>query len=126
MKLNNKGWGTMEMLLLSGGLLIALLVAVFFISKLYGSLEGSVGNKYYMDLVASLESSARSYINEKDISVNGEYKISYETLKDAGYIENLEDIDGNKCNGYVIINRENNINKYNGYISCKNYKSPNY
>ena len=29
MKLNKKGWGTVEMLLLSGGLLIALLVAVF-------------------------------------------------------------------------------------------------
>jgi len=39
MKLNNKGWGTTEMFLLSGGLLIALLVAVFFISQLYGSFE---------------------------------------------------------------------------------------
>lgn len=44
MKLNNKGWGTVEMLLLSGGLLIALLVAVFFIYKLYSSLDNSYSN----------------------------------------------------------------------------------
>ena len=44
MKLNNKGWGTVEMLLLSGGLLIALLVAIFFIYKLYSSLDNSYTN----------------------------------------------------------------------------------
>lgn len=127
MKLNNKGWGTMEMLLLSGGLLIALLIAVFFISKLYGSFEGSVGNKEYMDLTAKLESAAKSYFIKNDIEINGEYKISYETLKDTGFIKNLVDADGNNCDGYVIVKKdENNLSKYNGYISCKNYSSPNY
>ena len=47
MKLNKKGWGTVEMLLLSGGLLIALLVAVFFIYKLYSSLDNSYTNIDY-------------------------------------------------------------------------------
>ncbi len=37
-KLNNRGWGLVEMLLLSGALLIALLVAIYFIYKLYSSL----------------------------------------------------------------------------------------
>ena len=37
-ELNNRGWGLVEMLLLSGALLIALLVAIYFIYKLYSSL----------------------------------------------------------------------------------------
>lgn len=49
MKLNKKGWGTVEMLLLSGGLLIALLVAVFFIYKLYSSLDNSYANIDYQN-----------------------------------------------------------------------------
>ena len=36
-KLNNGGWGLVEMLILSGILLIALLVAVYFIYVLYNS-----------------------------------------------------------------------------------------
>ena len=61
MKLNNKGWGTMEMLLLSGGLLIALLVAVFFISKLYGSFESSNLNRQYVDLENKLEDATKEF-----------------------------------------------------------------
>jgi len=37
-KLNNKGWGLGEMLVLSGILLIALLVAAYFIYRLYKEL----------------------------------------------------------------------------------------
>ena len=33
MKLDNKGWGTLEMVLLVAGLFIALLVAIYFISR---------------------------------------------------------------------------------------------
>ncbi len=36
-KLNNKGWGLAEMLILSGSLLLALLVAIYFIYQLYNS-----------------------------------------------------------------------------------------
>ena len=47
---NKNGWGTMEMVLLSGGLLLALFIAIFFIVRLYGSFESAVGNKQYIDL----------------------------------------------------------------------------
>lgn len=126
MKLNNKGWGTMEMLLLSGGLLIALIVAVFFISKLYGSFSGAVGNRQYINLETKLETAASEYIVAKDIEINGEYKISYETLKINGYIDELKDIEGNNCNGYVKISNIDNINHYSGYILCNDYQTLNY
>ena len=126
MKLNKNGWGTMEMFLLSGGILIALIVAIYFIAQLYGSFSGAVGNKQYVDLELSLENAAREYILDKNININGEYKISYETLKSNGYINKLEDINGNNCDGYVRINNIDNLNYYYGYISCDEYRTLNY
>ena len=126
MKLNNKGWGTMEMLLLSGGLLIALIIAIYFIGTLYGSFSGSVGNKQYMDLETKLESAAKEYIDSNKYEINGEFTINYKTLKNYRYIDDLKDIDGNDCDGYVKISNINNTIQYSGYIDCKNYKTTNY
>lgn len=126
MKLNNKGWGTMEMMLLVGGLLIALLVAIFFISKLYGSFNNTISNKNYFDLETKLESAAKEYILENDIQIDGEFRVSYETLKEHNNIDNLYDENNESCTGYVMINRIDNINNYKGYISCPNYISDNY
>lgn len=126
MKLNKNGWGTMEMLLLSGGLLIALLVAIFFISKLYGSMELTLGNKQYIDLENKIELAAKNYIEDNSISVNGEYKLTLTTLKNNKYISNFEDKNNNSCNGYVMITNIDNINHYKGYILCNDYQTKNY
>lgn len=126
MKLNKNGWGTMEMLLLSGGLFIALLVAIFFIAKLYGSLEGAVGNKKYVDLETEIEEAARNYVLDKNLEINGDYKISLDTLKNNGYIKDLKDINGNGCNGYVRISKVDNLIHYNGYVLCNDYQTQNY
>ena len=126
MKLNNKGWGTMEMFLLTGGLLIALLVAIFFISKLYGSFNNTISNKNYFELETKLESSAKEYVRDNNIQIDGEFRVSYETLKENNKIDNLYDDNNKSCTGYVIVTRVNNINNYKGYISCPNYISNNY
>ncbi len=126
MKLNNKGWGTLEMLLLSGGLLIALLIAVFFIYKLYGSIGNSIENKIYLDLESNLEVAAKNYIDDNNIKVNGEYRISFETLKSNNYIDELKDGKGKNCDGYVIVSNVDNIDYYNGYVLCKGYQTLNY
>ena len=126
MKLSKNGWGTIEMILLSGGLFIALLVSIFFIGKLYGSLGGSIGNKQYIDLENSLEEAASRYITENNVAVIGEYRISHDTLNSNGYINQLKDADGNDCAGYVIVTNIDNIRYYSGYISCENYQTLNY
>ena len=126
MKLNNKGWGTMEMILLVCGLLIALLVAIFFISKLYGSFDKTISNKNYFELETKLESAAKEYVRDNNIQIDGETRISYETLKEHNKIDNLYDQDNNSCTGYVTISRIDNVNYYKGYISCPNYISDNY
>ena len=126
MKLNKNGWGTLEMLLLSGGLLIALIVAIFFISKLYGSFSGSIGNRQYIDLENRLEEAASDYVNENEIIINGEYKIALDKLQSEGFIDELTDINGDNCYGYVKVNNVDNINHYAGYITCKEYQTLNY
>ena len=126
MKLDNRGWGTTEMFLLTGGLLIALLVAVFFISKLYGSFNSTISNQSYFDLETKLESAAKEYVLDNDIQIDGEFRVSYETLKENNKIDNLYDKDNKSCTGYVTITRIDNINNYQGYISCPNYISNNY
>lgn len=126
MKLNKNGWGTTEMFLLSGGLLIALLVAIFFISKLYGSMENSFANRQYNDLEYKIENAARNFIESNEIEINGEYKLTLNTLKNNNYISEFKDNDGNNCNGYVLITNTNGINNYNGYILCNDYQTKNY
>jgi len=126
MKLNKNGWGTLEMLLLSLGLLIALIVSIFFISKLYSSFGRTLSNNSYINLESRLETSAKDYITSNNIEINGEYKISFDTLKSAGYITDLKDSNGNNCYGYVIINNIDNVNHYAGYITCQDYQTLNY
>lgn len=126
MKLNNRGWSTTEMLLLSGGLFIALLVAIFFISKLYGSLELSTANNQYVDLENKLERAAKDYINKNNIIVTDELQISLNTLKSGNFITDLKDKDNNECNGYVKVVVINEKYYYSSFISCENYKTTNY
>ncbi len=126
MKLNNKGWGTTEMLLLSWGLLIALLVAIYFISKLYGSLELSTANRYYFDLENKLRTSAKNYVNDYNIEVNGSLIVNLSTLKGVDSDLEIKDKDGNLCSGYVSIVNTNGINNYSAFISCPDYETNNY
>lgn len=126
MKLNKNGWGTIEMFLLSGGLLIALLIAIFFISKLYGSMENTIGNKQYANLENKIELAAKEYILDKEVVISGEYKLTLNTLKNNNYIVDFNDNSKNPCNGYVLITNIDNINHYKGYILCNDYQTKNY
>ncbi len=126
MKLNNRGWGTKEMILLSGGLFLALIVAIYFIVKLFGSFDSAVLNRQYADLEIKIEEAARNYIVNNNINVNGEYRISLDTLKNNNYITDFKDNNGSNCSGYVKVTKVDGINQYAGYISCFNYQTRNY
>ncbi len=121
MKLNKNGWGTLEMILISLILLLALIVSIFFISKLYGSFANANSNRIYNDLENKLADAGRKYVEDKNINITSSYQISYELLKENGYINSLKDKDNSDCNGYVLVSRINNINYYNGFITCNNY-----
>lgn len=126
MKLNNKGWGTNEMIFFCCGLFIALMVATYYISGLYASLDIREENTSYENLEERLENAASRYVNDNDLEINGTYKISYGTLKTEGYIEQLKDINKDLCGGYVIISNEAEVLNYKGYISCNDYVTDGY
>lgn len=126
MKLNNRGWGTMQMFLLSGGLLLALLVAVFFIAKFYGSFDAAVRNQQYSNLEAKLGSAAKEYIYTYNIEVTDSLRIDLNTLQSRGYIDNLKDKNGGICGGYVIVTKVDLTTEYKPYITCPNYQTNNY
>ena len=94
--------------------------------KLYGSFGAAIGNKEYVDLEIKLENAARDYIVNNDIGITGEFRVSYETLKEAGYITNFKDSKRQDCAGYVIVTNINSINNYAGYIICQDYETRNY
>lgn len=123
MRLNNRGWGTMQMFLLSLGLLIALIVAIFFISQLYGSLDNSKKNSHYFSMENDLVNAAQRYISNNNIEIIDEMNVSYYTLKENGYISNFVDENGNECNGYVRVYKLNLIPQYKSYITCSNYRT---
>ncbi len=125
MKLNNKGWGTTEMILLSCGLLIALLVAAFFISQLFKSFNKQAQSNY-LELETKLIEAGKNYVDNYNIEINDTFKVSSEILRLDGYINDLKDQDGNLCTGYVRVNNIDNILEYQGFIRCNNYESPNY
>ena len=125
MKLNNKGWGTTEMIMLSCGLLLALLVSVFFISQLYKNLGKEVSNNY-LKLETDLANAGERYIKDKHINVENTLVVNSETLILDGYISDLKDKDGNICHGYVNVSNKNNTLEYKGYIKCNNYETSSY
>lgn len=129
MYLNNNGWGLRAMIFLSSGLLLALLISIYFIAQLYSSMGDVFSSNQYFELETKLESAAIRYRNDYDLDISGEYKVSYGTLKKEGYIDTLKDKDGNLCGGYVIIkngvDEVDNLN-YEAYISCDNYVTNGY
>ena len=123
-KLNNKGWGALDMLLLSIGLLIALLVAIYYIGRLYGSLDNATKNKHYVDLTAKLEQAAERYVLINEIQVDNSLRIDYSNLKALGYITDFTDNNGRECNGYVMVTKPELVKIYTGHIICPNYETP--
>ncbi len=125
-KLNNKGWGTLEMFIFSGGLLLALLVSVTLISVLYKDQEKKIRISKYRNLENKIAVAAEEYVLQNNIVVNNDIRIKYSTLKSEGYIKNVEIIVDRDCDGYVIVSNNGLVNHYDAYVSCKDYQTENY
>ena len=124
MKLNNKGWETGPMILMSLFLLFLLGLTWYFINSLYSGTFNksavSTNSEYYDMVKINLKDSAVKYYNDRNLS--GSMVISYKLLKDSGYVSKIQDFVDENCNGYVTVN--NNI--FKPYIKCKNYTSDGY
>ena len=119
-KLNNKGWGLREMMIISAILLVFLLFAAYYIYVLYNNLDEDKAG-VYAKLELKLQTAAVKYVKDNNIK-KGKAIISLDDLQDAGYIDMFTDPKDDKCNGYVIY--ENN--DYDSYISCNYFTSSGY
>lgn len=121
MKLNDKGFGLMQMMIISGVLLLLLLFAAYYIYIFYSKLDVNTGSEYAF-LESKLQTSAIKYVIDEKIDNNKIHSLSYELLLEKGYIDDFYDDNENECNGYVIIRNSD----YKTYIKCDSYKSSGY
>ncbi len=124
MHLNNKGWGTGQMIAMTCFLLILLAVTWYYINSLFGGAltknAVSVKTEYYETVKSSLKKSAQNYYN--DNGYTGSAIFTYTMLKDKGYISNIRDFLDLSCTGYVVVNN----GTFSPYIRCNNYTSDGY
>ena len=114
--LNNKGWGTKEMIILSCGLLLVLLFVAISIYRLYHS--GAIVAPQYAILEKTLENESKNYA-----ASNGKKPvITLKQLQESGFIDLFTDINDKPCDGYVLVSD----NKYIPYISCQYYRTNGY
>ena len=116
MKLDNRGWGTKEMIFLSSILLLVLLFVAFSIYKLYHSVE-NIPSQYAM-----MEKNLVNYAQDYCKSNGKKSVITVNELINSGYFDFFTDINDNPCDGYVLTTS----NEYNAYISCEYYRTNGY
>lgn len=116
-----------------GMLLLIIIVLMIIIGSIIGiSISKSNSVERYKEFEEELESNAENYLNIKNLELEEgeERKVTLSSLKKQGLVTNKL---AEKCNGYVIISNEINIENdqyeliYNAYIKCKNkYTTNNY
>ena len=128
MFLNKKGWSLREMLLLSGVLLLFLIIAIFYIFRLYNSFGEEASVSYYYDLEDRLENNAKTYLSDYYTSelTNDEIIISRNVLRNYNLDVDLKDSEGNVCSGYVKAFQLDDDIIVSAYIKCPNYTTNGY
>lgn len=131
MKLNNKGWSLREMLVLIAFIVVALLVAIFFIMQMmrdFGASfkESSPKQNDYILIEKKLEEATKTYMDKyynNDTNGTNSVIVKSNILLTNNLITEkdltISEIDS--CTGYVIVN-----NGYKANIKCKKYTSSDY
>lgn len=155
MKLDNRGWGYRDMIIYSCLILGCLLVATFYINRLYNELENSnndnssiVNNQqsvdnnendtgktdddvvfditYYHMLETKLYNATLNYVDNGKIDTSVDLNtVSSDILINNGYLNNFVDQKGNKCTGYSHVIKQNNDYNVKSYIYCNDYSTDN-
>lgn len=116
-----------------GFTLIELLVTIVIIGMItglcvvtYTELINHSNPLFYESVEENIELAASDYLldhRDKTPVNGGTTEINLGDLEDAKYVEKVIDVDGNKCNGKIIVFREKNRYKYEVCLDCGKYKS---
>lgn len=133
MKLNNKGWGFNEFIMLLGILFVCLVVVVIFYTKLTkgviktnnvkNEFIGESNIKNYIDMEDEITEQAKKYSVDES---NDMVIIKFNTLIKNGYIKKVVDPTNKKeCNGYIVYT--GSTKEYKTFLSCPgNYQTSDY
>lgn len=131
MGLNKHGWSMKDMIIFSSILLAFLLVAIFYILRLYhgleqnGVIENNTDLKYnYVDVEQNVLNAGIKYYNEY-YEIDQNVVIPTSIMKKHGFLKSkeLKPADEKKeCTGYVIFEDGEPAS----YIKCQNYKTNGY
>ena len=136
MKLNNKGWGLTEMIIICCGILFCLLIIIYYVNVFRGSVadksfanpddtataqkpETEPSSTKYEDYLVLLQEKAISYVLTFDTpEEESTFYIPMEDLINNNYITRLED-----CDGHVNVNKMGDTYSSNAYMTCSNFNS---
>ena len=129
MKLNNKGWGLTEMIIICCGVLFCLLIIIYYVNVF----RSSVGKETTYEPIATPEPSETKYedylvlLQEKAISYvltmdtpeeESTFYIPVEDLINNNYVTKLED-----CDGHVNVNKIGDTYSSNAFMTCSNFNN---
>jgi hypothetical protein len=152
MKLDNKGWGLPATLATTAIILFLLLIAVYYINKLYRDLDYDmtpteelldmgeseeekeskkdnqdvyINEKYYKGKEELLYNATKYYIKEKGIEIKGVITVTSEQLIDNGYIQPIyDDVDNSLCTAYVnVFYDQTGATVISPVLRCSHYRT---
>ncbi len=107
-KVNKRGFTLIEMI---GAIIILSVISIIAYATYTSSLRG-FRDDYYVEIVRTLEESGKEFFNDnrnyRPQTMLGGQKVSIETLKSNGYVDDITDYNGDKCgrDSYVLIVKE--------------------
>ena len=120
--MNKKGFTLVELLVTI--LLITIVSGLCVVS--FSELSRHSNPLFYETIENNIQLAASDYVldhrNNLPLADNL-MEINLSDLEDEHYIEKVVDVNGNKCNGKIIVFRENEKYKYDVCIGCGTYKS---
>lgn len=83
-------------------------------------------SKIYQEFEQVLSEKAKDYMDKKGIYLENEtHTISMDELVEENFLDTLE-VNGNVCEGYVVVTNENARDSFKSYVDCKKYKTRGY
>ena len=120
--MKNNGFTLIELLVTI--LLIALISGLCVVT--YNHLLNRNNPLFYQAIEENVELAANDYIfdhRDKSPTEDELKEISLGDLENGQYVEKVIDVNGNKCNGKIVVFRENKKIKYEVCLDCGEYKS---
>ena len=102
------------------------LFAIFGLLTTFGILYNNK-NKIYKDMEKTLVKATKKYVDSSFIYPKKDEKlrVDYMTLKENGLIKELA-VGKNSCDGYVLVQNNDVVYKYKGFVKCRDYVTNNY